>query len=232
MTPSEKVLLEPADRAQIHAVAQFSDGSKRDVSRLAVYEQSQDLAELSLDGGVVRKRMGEEAVLVRYLQCQEVVRLTFVPARSDFTWRPLASNNFIDDQIFAKLKTLRMNPSAPGGDTQYVRRAYLDLCGMLPTADEARAFINDPSPDKRARLVDSLLERPEYADYATVKWSDLLRNEERTLDRTGVKAFHGWIRQSIVDNKPLDQFVKELVSARGAPTRTRRQTTTGRCATR
>ncbi|HEY7117615.1 MAG TPA: DUF1549 and DUF1553 domain-containing protein, partial [Tepidisphaeraceae bacterium] len=121
-----------------------------------------------------------------------------------------------DDQVFAKLRTMRMNPSPECGDSEFVRRAYLDVLGILPTADEARVFVNDASPDKRARLIDRLLERPEYADHWALKWSDLLRNEERALDRKGVGNFYHWIRDSFARNKPLDQFARELLGARGS----------------
>ena len=216
VSPSQRVLVDPEDRVQIKAIAVFSDGSRRDVSNLAVYEQSAELAKLSPDGLVQRQRPGETAVVVRYLNRQQVVRLAFVPARPDFEYKPVAARNYIDEQVFAKLRTLRMNPSGPCSDNEFARRAYLDLLGILPTADEAREFVADTSPQKRSRLVDQLLQRPEYADFWALKWSDLLRNEERTLDRKGNQAFHRWIRQSVAENKPLDQFVRELVSARGS----------------
>jgi hypothetical protein len=216
VTPGEIVLVEPADRVQIRATAIFSDGSRRDVSNLAVYEQSTDLAKISPDGLVQRVRMGEMAVVVRYLQLQEPVRLTFVPARPGFKWKPLSANNYIDEQIYAKLQTVRMNPSAPGDDSTYIRRAYLDLLGILPTPVEAKAFNADRSSDKRPRLVEQLLARPEYADFWALKWSDLLRNEERTIDRKGVQGFHRWIRDSVACNKPLDIFVRDLLSAKGS----------------
>src|SRR5205814_3025465 len=96
-----------------------------------------------------------------------------------------------------------------------LRRAYLDTLGILPTSDEVRAFLGDTHSDKRARLIDALLERPEFADFWALKWSDVLRNEEKTLDRKGVQAFHHWIRQSIADNKPLNEFAREIIAARG-----------------
>jgi hypothetical protein len=216
VSPAQQVLVEPADQVRIKAIAVFSDGSRRDVSSLAVYEQSADLAKISADGMVRRGRMGETTVIVRFLQAQEPVRLAFVPARPDFAWTPVTSLNYIDDQIFAKLRTLRINPSEPSNDLEFLRRAYLDLLGVLPTVEEARAFVAETSPDKRARLIDRLFDRPEYADQWAMKWSDLLRNEERALDRKGVQNFHHWIRQGIVENKPLDQFVRELLSARGS----------------
>lgn len=216
VTPSQQVLVEPADRLQIRAIARLSDGSERDVSNLCVYEQSADLAKISPDGLVLRQRMGETAVVVRYLQCQQVIRLAFVPSRPGFVWNSPESNNYIDEAVFAKLKTLRVNPSGPCTDGEFLRRAYLDLLGKLPTPEEAKSFLDDSSPNKRADLVNDLLDRPEYAEFWALKWSDLLRSEERTLDRRGVAAFHEGIRKSIADNKPIDEFARELISARGS----------------
>ena len=114
VTPSQQVLLEPSNRMKINATAVFSDGSRRDVSRWAVYEQSVDLAKVSPDGLVERGgRAGETTVIVRFLQLQQPVRLAFVPARPDFYWDGPASKNYVDDHVFAKLRTLRTNPSAP-----------------------------------------------------------------------------------------------------------------------
>jgi hypothetical protein len=109
-----------------------------------------------------------------------------------------------------------MNPSKTCSDTEFVRRAYLDVLGALPTAEEAKAFVADAASDKREKLVDALLLRPEYADAWALKWADLLRIEERTLDRKGVQGFHRWIRQAVAENMPLDRFVRELVAARGS----------------
>jgi hypothetical protein len=97
-----------------------------------------------------------------------------------------------------------------------VRRAYLDLLGILPTAGEARAFVADERADKRSRLVERLFARPEFADFWALKWADLLRAEERLLDRKGIEAFQRWLRQGIAENKPLDRFARELIAARGS----------------
>ncbi|MBI3414744.1 MAG: DUF1553 domain-containing protein [Verrucomicrobia bacterium] len=216
VAPAEQILIEPAVEVQLRAEAFFSDGTRRDVTRLAVYETANGIAKAAPDGLVRREQAGETTVLVRYLQCQEPVRLAFVPARPDFRWTKLPANNFIDEQISAKLRQLRMNPSPLCADEVFLRRAHLDLLGLLPMADEARQFVADRRRDKRARVIDQLLERPEFADNWALKWADLLRVEERTLDAKGTAAFHHWIRQSIVDKKPLDQFVRELISARGS----------------
>lgn len=216
VSPSEQVLVEPRLSTRISATAIFSDGSRRDVSRLAVYEQSNVLASISLDGQVTAGRIGETTVIVRYLQCQEPVRLIFVPARPDFAWAAPPTTNYIDQEVFAKLRSTRTNPSGPCSDSEFLRRAYFDLLGIPPTAEEARAFLADKTTDRRSRLIDALLGRPEYADHWALQWADLLRMEERALDKKGTAAFHHWIRQSIAENKPLDQFVRELLAARGS----------------
>ena len=216
VTPVERILVEPEREAQIHARAVFSDGSQRDVGALAVYESSSATATITREGLVRQDKPGEVTVNVRFLDQQAPVRLAFVPARPGFAWSHPPRNNFIDDHVLAKLRQLRINPSGLCSDTVFLRRAHLDLLGLPPTADEAKAFLGDRRRDKRARLVDALLERPEFADFWALKWADLLRVEEKSLDRKGVQNFHHWIRQAVAENKPVDQFVREVVAARGS----------------
>jgi len=216
VAPRESVLIEPEERVQLQVTATFSDGSKRDVTSLAVYEPVNSVAKVLPQGAVQRQTIGESTVLVRYLHCQEPMRLAFLPARPDFKWTQPPAHNYIDQHIFARLRALRMNPSGLCSDDVFIRRAHLDLLGILPTAAEARAFVADQRPDKRGRLIEQLLERPEFADFWTLKWADLLRVEGHSLDQKGVQNFHHWIRQSIAVNKPLDQFARELITARGS----------------
>jgi hypothetical protein len=216
VVPSEQILIEPANKVGLRVTATFSDGSRRDMSRMAVYEAANPVVSITPDGQAQRERFGESTVLVRYLDRQVPARLAFVPTRPDFTWKKVPANNYVDESVFAKLRSLRMNPSALCRDEVFIRRSCLDLLGILPTASEARRFVADRGANKRARLIDALLERPEFADFWALKWSDLLRLEERTLDQKGMHAFHHWIRESIAANKPMDQFARELISARGS----------------
>ena len=186
VVPVEQVLVEPADSVQLRVIAALSDGSRRDVTSLAVYEPAAPIVAVDHDGLVRRLATGETTVLVRYLQFQMPVRLAFVPARPDFAWSEPPEANYIDRHVFAKLRLLRMNPSDLASDSVFLRRAYLDALGILSTADEARDFLADGRPDKRARLIDQLLQRPEFADWWALKWADLLRNEEKVLDAKGV----------------------------------------------
>jgi hypothetical protein len=216
VTPLEKVMVAPESDVTLHAVAHFSDGSARDVTHFAVYEANNLAATISPDGVVTRQAPGESTVLVRYLEKQVPVHLAWLPSRPNFVWSAPAPANFVDEHVFRKLQTLRMNPSRLCSDAVFVRRAYLDLLGIVPSAQAVRAFVAESTADKRARLVSRLLERDDFADFWALKWADLLKIEERVLDARGMRVFHGWIRESIAKNKPLDQFARELISARGS----------------
>ncbi|HYE31335.1 MAG TPA: DUF1549 and DUF1553 domain-containing protein [Methylomirabilota bacterium] len=215
VAPAEQYVLQPQRIVQIQAQARFSDGATRDVTAQAVYESDKPQLKISPTGLVEVDEPIEATVLVRFLDVQKPVRLAFIPNKS-FTWKAPKSRNFIDEQIFGKLKRLRMNPSELCSDEVFVRRVHLDLLGILPTAHEAQSFVADRSRRKRERLVDTLLTRAEHADFWALKWADLLRIEERLLDQKGVHAFHRWIRDSFATNKPLDQFAREIVAARGS----------------
>jgi hypothetical protein len=123
--------------------------------------------------------------------------------------------NPIDRLAMDVWRNLGVVPSGPTSDAEFLRRVSLDLTGTLPTPREVIAFLNDPSPDKRAQLIDRLLERPEYVDFWSLRWSDLLRVHSRYLGEKGVASFRGWIRQSVRDNKPLNQWVHELIVSQG-----------------
>jgi hypothetical protein len=217
VTPAaEQILIEPSGSVRLAVTALFSDGTRRDVTARAVYEPTNTLVGVDHDGLVQGLAAGETTVLVRYLDQQVAVRLAIVPPRPDFVFQAPAEANYVDRHVFAKLRSLKVNPAPLADDAVFLRRAYLDALGVLPTVDETRRFLNDPSAEKRARLIDELVAREEFADWWALKWSDLLRNEEKVLDPKGVANFHHWIRQSIAAGKPLDRFVRELIVARGS----------------
>ena len=136
--------------------------------------------------------------------------------RPQFVWSAPDPANLVDEHVFAKLQKLRINPSPVCDDPTFIRRVTYDLLGLPPTSEEARQFVADRSPHKRAALIDALLERPEFSDWWALKWADLLRIEEKTLDQKGVENFHSWLRDAFTQNKPLDQFAREIVSGRGS----------------
>ena len=216
VAPTHRTLYAPDNQIQITAKARFADGSERDVTSQAVYEPSNNLLEVTPLGQVTFNKPGETTVLVRFLNRQEPVRLAFVPERVGFAWSPPTTQGMIDTMIFSKLKKLRINPSPVADDTVFMRRAYLDLIGLLPNENEAREFVTDSDPAKRKKLANRLMEREEFAEFWALKWADLLNVEVRTLDPKGVQLFHGWIRDHIADNTPMDEFARSIISARGS----------------
>ncbi len=218
VTPPEQIVYAPKDRLQVKVTARFADGRRRDVTALSVYEVANvAVAKVSPEGLITRQQSGETTVMVRYLDRQAPVTVAFVPERTRFSVRKFPRPaNALDEAVFAKLKRLRLNPADQCGDEVFVRRVFLDLLGIIPSADEARAFVSDTGKDKRARLVDRLLERPEFAEFWALKWADLLRLDERTLDEKGALRFYDWLRESIAAHEPLDQFARELIAGRGS----------------
>ncbi|HUE70156.1 MAG TPA: DUF1549 domain-containing protein [Pirellulaceae bacterium] len=216
VTPREAIVADPQQEVLLRVTARFADGSERDVTPLAVYELTNAVAAVDAGGRVQREQYGQTTIIVRYLTAQVPVRLAFLPARPDFVWKSPQPANYIDEHVFARLKQLQINPAEVCDDATFVRRAFLDALGILPTADEARSFVADPSADKRARLIDELLRRPEFAEHWALKWSDVLRNEEKVLDATGVDKFHAWIKEWISEGRPLDHFARALVVGEGS----------------
>jgi hypothetical protein len=215
--PGSRVLNEPARWQQLAVVAQLSDNSARDVTRLTVFSSSDAaVAEVNNMGLVEFRQTGEVAILCRYLDQLQTVRLTYLEPKKGFVWTNPPENNYVDKHVFAKLKMLNITPSDLCSDQEYVRRAYLDLCGILPTADEVKAFLTDKAADKRAKLVDTLLERGEYADFWTLKWSDVFRSSRKAIQIKGIYVFQLWLRNHIAHNDGFDTVVRELLTANGS----------------
>jgi hypothetical protein len=203
--------------ARLIVTARFTDGHSEDVTRRAQFNSLLDAVAAVDDQGRVRiGARGQAAVMVRF-RGKVAVASFEVPYGAPATRPgPLSSENFVDKHVAAKWERMGLRPSGVSSDAEFLRRVYLDLLGVLPTADEAADFLASRAPDRRARLVDSLLERPEYADYWTLKWGDLLRNNRAKLGEKGMWSFYNWLRQSFRANKPMDQFAKELVTAQGS----------------
>ncbi|MFN0126844.1 MAG: DUF1549 and DUF1553 domain-containing protein [Verrucomicrobiales bacterium] len=216
VSPPGGLFVEPIREVALTTTAHFSDGTSRDITRWAVYEPSNLLVTVSPDGVVRAEKSGDTTVIVRFQHLQAPVSLAFMPDRPPLADSLPAPRNLIDEAVFARLRERRLPASPEDDNSTFARRAWLDLTGRLPTADQARAFVADSAPDKRDRLIDSLLASPEFADHWALKWADLLRVEERLLDVTGVTAFHRWIRQNVADDRPLDQFTRAIVTGLGS----------------
>ncbi len=217
VTPTNQILVDPADRFRVKAIAHFSDGTTRDVTPLAAFEfTAVGVAKITPAGEVIREQTGEVVLLVRYLSHVEPVRIVFLPDRPVPDTVHFPANNAIDRLVFAQLKELRLKPAELAPDHVFLRRAFLDALGILPTPTETRAFLDDTDPKKREKLIDALLARPEFAEYWAQKWADLLRNEEKSLDKKGVAVFYRWIAAQLAADRPLNEFARDILAARGS----------------
>ena len=218
VTPAaSRVLQWPAHTQQLRVNARFSDGSERDITRLAMYSSSQEaLATVSTHGLVVGSGRGQVGISVRFLDKVETCYLTFIRNVEGFTWKAPAPANYVDELVFAKLKLLQYLPAPTAEDAVFLRRAYLDVTGLLPKIEETRAFLQDPAPDKRAKLIDSLLNRPEFARFWAFKWGDLLRISPTTVKEAGTHKYNTWLVNAWEKNLPYDRFARELLTTQGS----------------
>jgi hypothetical protein len=206
-----------AQRLVVHA--HYSDGSVRDVTALSNFgSNDKEIARVTDDGVVSIGKLSGQAVIVGRFMGMVGDSQVIVPADRllpDEQYTTLPVNNFIDELAYAQFKRLGLFPSEGCTDAEFLRRASLDTIGVLPTPDEARAFLEDSDPAKREKLIDRLLASPFYADYWANKWADLLRPNP---DRVGVKSVYvldQWLRESFRENKPYDRFVREIVQMEG-----------------
>ncbi|MHC4181050.1 MAG: DUF1549 domain-containing protein, partial [Planctomycetota bacterium] len=218
VVPEGKTLAK-GEAHQLLATAVFSDGTDKDVTGHARYESSAEgVADVGEDGKVAANGYGQSAIVVSYMRRFDTVRIV-VPQPLPSAFPEVQANNKIDERVFAKLKELGIPPSELCSDREFLRRVYLDVTGTLPTVDEARAFLADSDEQKRAKLIDELLEGEQFADYWALKWGDLLRIKSEfpsNLWPNAVQAYHRWVRNSIAKGKPYDQFARELLTASGS----------------
>ncbi len=201
---------------QLKAVARYSDGTVRDVTSRALYE-SNDKAMADVSGSGLVKVLdisGKVALMVRY-QGRVAVSNVSIPLGAAIEYLP-PSKNFVDEAVFANLKELGIPPSAVCDDATFLRRVTLDIAGRLPTEQEASGFLANGGADKREQVIDELLRSPDYADFFASKWTAVLKNRrDDTSDMVSNFAFHAWVRDSLLANKPYGQFVRELLGATG-----------------
>ena len=217
--PAEIFTSKTEHTEQLSVTAHYADGTTRDVTKEALYTSgTPDLAEAGDTGSIKALRKGEASVLVRYEGRLAVVNVTNFEERAGLTWSAGPEHNYIDKHVNEKLKRLRILPSELANDAEFLRRVSLDLTGLAPTPEQVREFLADKTgtQKKRALLIDRLMDRPEFVNHWSVKWSDLLQVNRAKLGDKGVWTFRDWIRDSIASNKPYDKLVRELVTARGS----------------
>lgn len=222
LSPAAKVL-KPGEEVQLVATATFADGTARDVTWLTKFD-SNDPAylEVSPSGKAKALRNGASAVRAMFLTEVAVCVVSMPFDRPVDPKRFEGGNNFVDTHVFAKLKELRIEPSDLCTDAEFVRRLFLDTCGVLPTAEEVTAFVASRDVGKRSKLIDAVLNRPEFTDYWATQLADLFQNRrERDHDvrgTKGVRQFHDWLRKQVAANRPWDELAREVLTATGPNT--------------
>lgn len=231
LSPREQIVRTNSS-LQLCVKAFFSDGSSGDVTRQTIYQSnepgiaqvdSRGLVETSSKHGLVAvmARFGTEIATLHAAVpfAEDEMKMTLVQSQLDVLERKLGESK-VDQHLLRQWRRLGVIPSAPADDATFLRRASLDICGTLPTKKEISDFLADTRTDKRLRLVDRLLERPEFASYFALKWADILQNRgagySTSKQRAGTTLFAGWIRDSLAANKPYDQFVTEILTASGS----------------
>lgn len=220
VTPT-RIIGKPGDASQLQVHGTFSDGKDRDLTWLCRFDSNDaGMAEVNVRGEVRIRRHGETAIRIGFQTEVAVVPVTAAQDRIVDPNRLAVRDNFIDEHVFNKLAALRIEPSDLCGDAEFLRRAYLDTIGVLPTPAEARSFLADRSLDKRNRLIEHLLARPEFNDHWAVFLGDLLQNrKERDHDvrgPQGVRSFHDWIRKQVTANRSWDEIAREVLLASGS----------------
>lgn len=211
-----RLKLPDAARQRMVVMAEFSDGSRRDVTSLAKLTTSDEESTLvTRDGMVTGSRRGDVAIIARYGEQIESLRLTYLKDVPGFKWSQVAEQNFVDRDVFNKLRLMQIPISGLSDDTEFIRRAYIDAIGLLPTAEETRAFLADTGANKRAALIDQITARPEFAEHWALKWADVLRVADESLSAEGARAYHSWIRDNLARNRPFGEVVQDLLTSRG-----------------
>jgi hypothetical protein len=216
LLPRQRVL-DRQGAQQLAVLAHLDDGSVRDVTRHAQY-QSNELAIAAVDeDGLVRTfdLAGEATIMARYQGRVAVFRATVPLGKPIARYPDFPANNYVDRLMLARWKKLGLVPSELCSDSEFIRRLYLDLLGRLPAPAEARTFLADRRPDRRARLIDRCVEDRDYAAYWALRWGSILRNSQLAGSEAAAYAFHDWLKDMIGRNRPYDEFVRGVVAAAG-----------------
>lgn len=215
--PDSAVLVGEGATQRLSVRATYADGTDRDVTHLAAFLTSNDNS-VSVDqsGLATARNRGEAFVMARFDTHTQGVPMIVLPAGEQFAWPDPPAANYIDELVHQKLRKLRIVPSGICSDAEFIRRVSLDICGVVPSSDDVRAFVSDNSADKRARLVDELLQRREFVDVWVMKWSELFQiRSTQIVSYKATLRYYNWLQQQIQDNVPIDRMVRELLSGEG-----------------
>ena len=216
VSPERRQLPSDDPVQQLAVRAHFKSGEVRDVTELAVFSINDSEAASVTRGGLVRfKQTAEVSILVRYLNYFTSARLTYVRTDPNFVFSAPKPANYVDEAVFARQRELQLLPAPVASDEVFLRRVYLDVIGALPTPEEARAFLDSKDADKRAKLIDKLLERDEFAYFWAMKWADIMRGSPVTLSERGVHSFHRYLVKNIAEDRPLNDVAREMLISLG-----------------
>jgi hypothetical protein len=214
--PRERIMTR-GEKQPLRVSARYSDNSTRDVTPQTSFGSNLDVVGSVDEHGVVTagQQSGEATIMARYMG-EVAVFTAILPHGSPRSEVPgFASRNYIDTLAAEKWKKLGLLPSPPCDDATFIRRVTIDVNGRLPTSDEVRAFLADPDPGKRAKLIDRLLDSPDYASYFALRWGSILRNSNLAGADQAAYAFHNWLKDMLARNRPYDELVRGVVAASG-----------------
>jgi WD40 repeat protein len=217
--PLNPIVQSVSSRQQVRVVAHYADGVKRDVTREAFIESgNSEVATAGATGLLTAVRRGEAPILARYEGAYAATTLTVMGDRTDY--QPVQAETWgrIDELVAEKWQRVKVVPSPLCDDATFLRRVHLDLTGMPPSSDQVREFLADATPTrlKRARVIDQLIGSEAYIDFWTNKWADLLQVNRKFLGVEGSAKFRDWIRQAVAENRPYDQFARQVLTASGS----------------
>ncbi|MCA9230531.1 MAG: DUF1549 domain-containing protein [Planctomycetales bacterium] len=219
ISPKNPVVQQIGGMQQVRVVATYSDGSRRDVTAESFVESSNtDVASVDSDGLITTHRRGEAAMLARFEGSYAATTVTVMGDRTGFVWQQPVANNPIDELVAAKWQRMKILPSPECTDDEFLRRIYLDLTGLPPTAEQVLGFLEDgrPSRVKRDEVIDKLVGSEAYIEHWTNKWADLLQVNRKYLGIEGSQGFRNWIREQVTQDTPYDKFAYSLLTATGS----------------
>jgi hypothetical protein len=216
--PKDGVLDGEGATQQMTVRAKFSDGTDRDITSLALFLTNNDNSAPVSEGGLITaSKRGEAFIMVRYETHTVGSQFIVLPKGLKYEAPKTPENNYIDTLVNTKLRKLRINPSKLCTDEAFLRRAFLDVVGVLPTPGEFRKFMADKDPKKRDKLIDDLLTRKEFVEMWVMKWAELLqvRTVNNRVSYKSMLRYYNWLQERVASNVPMDQLVQELLSAKG-----------------
>ncbi|HAC91167.1 MAG TPA: cell surface protein, partial [Planctomycetaceae bacterium] len=214
--PKQAVMQGEGTQQRLVAVAHFSDGTTRDVSALAAFTtNNENAAAVTNLGAVTAGTRGEAFVMARYDTHTVGTQVITLPNDLQYV-APEVTGNYIDELVADKLKKLRITPSGQCSDEEFLRRTTIDIVGLLPTEEEYQQFLADPAPDRRAKLIDRLLERKEFSEIWAMKWAQLLMvKSDINVSYKAAFLYSSWLTNQLAESQPIDKIVRELLASSG-----------------